>query len=256
VVSQATEPNAVSLFNAQLTKVERVRQLDFRHPEFMNWHDTTLMLFQRFLPPDSPHFSRFRDLRFRESSFVPARKLPFSYRGPRPGPDTTISPEDKQRFESACEIAAGCIEGAIDEILSFGVHVDTGTRKAPRRSGGFQQNFNAPVTIGAQAIATDNAIQNIQHSGGTGVSLQEIAALLNQSLELTGRERIEGLKAIETIATEIHRPEQSRDWNTVLESGEKLVSIAGKATDLASKLAPYVGAITGLIGQATKHLGR
>jgi hypothetical protein len=55
-------------------------------------------------------------------------------------------------------------------------------------SGGVHQTFHGPVAIQTQAIATDNAIQNIGHLGSEGASLAEIASLLQQSMELKGRE--------------------------------------------------------------------
>lgn len=249
-----SELNPADLLKAQLEKVGSIRRLDFRHPQFMKWHDTTLMLLKRLLSPDSPHLSRFQNLTFR-APLGAVRPLPFRYRGLRPRPDAGVSPEDKQHFERACEIAAGCISGAVDELVSFGIYVDTGKRNTGRGDSRFQQHFSGPVTIGTQAIATDNAIQNIQHSGDTGINLREVAALLNQSLDLTGRERVEGLKAIETIAIEMEKPERRRDWSSLLESGEKLALIAEKATDLASKFAPHIPTIATLIKHAANRLG-
>jgi hypothetical protein len=87
-----------------------------------------------------------------------------------------------------------------------------------------------------------------------GPSLKEIAALLNESLDLTGRERLDGLKAIEVIASETQKQETNRDWKSILDSGEKLLSIANKATDRATKFAPLLPAITALIHGATNWL--
>ena len=75
--------------------------------------------------------------------------------------------------------------------------------------GGVQQNFHGPVTIHAQAIATDDAIQNIGNIGN-GTSLKEIAALLQESMELKRREVQDGLKAVEEIASEIPKAPEKR----------------------------------------------
>jgi hypothetical protein len=248
---EQTEFNPINLFSEQQIKLETLRSLHARHPEFIGWRNTTTTLFQKLLP-DSPHFATFSDLRFRGQQQLGVRRLPYSYRGTPPREST--SPEDTAKFQSDCDIAVACIKGAIDEILAFGVHADTGTGKVPHARGGFQQNFNGPVTIQNQAVATDKAIQNIGQMGDTGASLQEITALLNQSLDLTGRERIEGLKAIEAIVAEMKKPEDVRNWNSVFQWGEKLVTVAGKATDMASKLAPHIPAISALIGHAAKKL--
>lgn len=249
--TSGTDLNPVHLLNTQLLKVADLRNLDSHHPEFISWHDTVTMLFQRFLTPESPHFVRFTNLRFHEAVFRPARRLPFSYRGPTP---SGSSLEDKAVFQSDCDIAIGCIKGAIEEIIAFGVHTSTPAQRTLRTKSGVQQIFNAPVTIGSQAIATDSAIQSIQHVGDAGAGLKEIANLLTQTLDLTGRQKLEGLKAIEDVATEIQKPEQGRNWKFVLDSGEKLLDIAAKATDVGSKLAPYLAPITALIDQAAKHL--
>jgi hypothetical protein len=174
-----TEANPVTLFNEQLIKLETVRRLDAKHAEFIGWRNTTTALFQSLLP-NSPHFTTFGYLRFRAAQLAGVRRLPYGYRGPLPR--ETTSPEDTAKFQSDCDIAVACIKGAIDEILAFGIHSDTGFGKGPRTRGGFQQNFNGPVTNHNQAVATDKAIQNIGQMGDTGASLQEITALLNQSL--------------------------------------------------------------------------
>lgn len=95
------------------------------------------------------------------------------------------------------------------------------------------------MQIYGQAIATDNAIQNIGQMGNTGTSLREIATLLDQSLDLTARQRLDGLRAIEAIASEEQKPEARRDWKSIVDWGDKLLSISAHATDVATKLAPH-----------------
>ncbi len=142
----------------------------------------------------------------------------------------------------------------METIRNFGVYFDE-PRKKRTMSGGVQQNFHGPVTIQTQAIATDNAIQSISHIGNEGISLKEIAALLQESMELKGREVQDGLRAVEEIASEIPKAPEKRNWKSVLDSGEKLLSIAGKATDLTTKLAPHLPQIALLIHQARSTLG-
>jgi len=109
------------------------------------------------------------------------------------------------------------------------------------------------VTIQNQAIATDNAIQKIGNMGDTiGASLKEIAEVFKQSEELSKREIKEGLAGIEALAVEIQKPEAKRNWKSVLDYGQLVLSIGDKATDLANKLVRYSPHITTLMEQA-KH---
>ena len=247
---QPQESAAIELLNDQLNKLMGVRSLNFKDPQFITWRSTVTDLFQGFLRPDSPHLITFRDLRFRGR--VQARRLPFNYRGPLPS--ETVSPEDVVKFQSDCAIAEGCIRGAMDTIQNFGIYSEEPREKATM-SGGVQQNFHGPVTIQTQAIATDNAIQSIEHIGDEGTSLKEIAALLQESMELRGREVQDGLKAVEGIASEIQKPQEGRNWKSVLDYGEKLLDIAGKATDLTAKLTPHLPMIAQLVHQAKTTLG-
>jgi hypothetical protein len=118
---------------------------------------------------------------------------------------------------------------------------------------GVSQTFHGPVTIQSQAIATDNAIQNIGQMGDIGASLKEVARLFQESMELTGRQIQEGLAGIEGLASEVKKPEDRRNSKSILDYGEKVLGIAGKATDLASKLAAYTPHIATLVEHA-RHL--
>jgi hypothetical protein len=161
---------------------------------------------------------------------------------------------DRERFVHGCAVAEECIKAAMEEIRRFGVHTEVSGAKSAQKVGGFHQTFHGPVTILNQATATDNAIQNIEQMGDTGANLQEISELLKQSMELTGRDVVEGLRCIESIATEVQKPEERRDWGSILDFGERLTSIVQKATDVAGKLAPYMPTIATFIGQARHHL--
>ena len=84
--------------------------------------------------------------------------------------------------------------------------------------------------------------------------MRDIAALFQESMELSKRETVEGLKAVEQIALEMQKPKESRDYKSLVDLGEKLLNIASKATDLSVKLAPHLPQITMLIHEAGKHL--
>jgi len=246
---QLQEAGATNLLDELLVKLQSVRRLDWKNPQFVSWRDTTSALFQRFLPPDSPHIITFQRLTFRAP--VAARTLPYNYRGPRPV--TNVSSADRARFESDCAMAEECIKAVREEIRAFGVH-SMRDWPATRNGGASHQNFYGSVTIENQAIATGNSIQNIGQMGDTGTSLKEIGALLDQSMELTGREKLESFKALEAIVAETHEPVERRNWKYIFDCGEKLASIANKATDIATKLAPHMPALVMLMDEGRKRL--
>lgn len=263
---ETADEKAVRLLQRQLDELQTIRTLNYKHPDFKAWRDTTDAVLERFVGPESTHYTRFFQLRFSG----PGRILPYGAR--RPHPDY-ISPEDARYFKNACETAEATLKAAIGHVADFGVYAEEpkpargkGARGArinplvvtpvvvePRR-GGVVQNFHGPTTIQNLAIAADNAIQKIEHMGdATGASLKEITDLLQQSEDLTPREVKLGLADIEALAVEVQKPDEQRNWKSVLDSGQKVLDIAGKATDLAKKLAPYTPAIIALIEKA-KHL--
>lgn len=247
---------AVQLLAEQQNRLEQIRNLDYQHPDFKLWQDTTMTLFQRFIRPDSPHFIRFRDIRFLGKIQISiARRLPYNYRGPSLR-QNDANPQDQEQFQKGCDEAHNCIQGAIKEVETFGVHVEINSRTLRQKTGGgVQQTFHGPVTIENQIIATDKAIQNIGHIGNTGTSLKEIAGLINQSLELTGKQRLEALEGIEIIASETGKPEEHRNWKSIAEWAEKILAITGKATDVANKLAPHLPFLTALVHAAKARFG-
>jgi hypothetical protein len=186
--------------------------------------------------------------------------IPFGRHVP---PPDYVSPEDATYFKRSCETAEASLKAAINDIEDFGVRSEqprptvTGRgrgRSGEDGSGSVSQTFHAPVTIHNQAIATDNAIQKIGTMGdATGASLKEIAELFWQSEDLTPRQVKEGLADIEALAVEVQKPEPGRNWKSILESGQKIFDIAGKATDLAHKLARYTPAVVELVEKA-RHL--
>jgi len=52
------------------------------------------------------------------------------------------------------------------------------------------------------------------------------------------------------MASETAKPEAKRNWNSLCDWGEKLLGIAGKASDMATRLAPYLPKIEALLSPA------
>ena len=242
--------NAIRLLQQQLQRLSLIG--NHRDPQFTAWQDATTSLLQKFLTPDSPHLRTFSRIKYRAQT--QARRLPYGYRGPIPTAHD-VNPADIEAFNRGRDIAMACIKSVIEELHNFGIQSKMGAHlPPPQQARGFQQIFKGPVTIQNQAVATDNAIQNIGQMGTTGSDLKQIADLLKQSMELNGREQSEGLHAIEVIASEIKKPESTRDWKSIFDWGEKLTGIASKATDLAVKLAPYMPAVVRFVEEAAKRL--
>jgi hypothetical protein len=236
---ESGQEKAVRLLNEQLEELQSVRGLNGLDSTFTAWFDTTTSLLKRFLSPTSPHLERFVDISF-VAQIYPAP----------PGFERGI-------FVDGCKTADATIRAVLREIEEFGIHIGQAKPEGPRKgaSGGMQQNFYGSVTFQNQAVATDNAIQKIGHMGDTtGASLREIADVFKQSEDLTRREAKEGLARIETLAVEVQKPAQKRNWKLVLECGQAVLAIADKATDLAHKLAPYTPHIVTLVEQARHFL--
>jgi hypothetical protein len=247
---ESPEQKAVRLLKRQLDELQTIRGLNYEHAEFKAWRDSTRIILDRYLGPQSHHTQRFGDTRF---SGPPVIRTNFM-RGPRTLEDY-ISPEEVRAFEKACETSEATLRAAIRHIEDFGVHVEE-VKPAGRgrsKSGSVSQNFHGPVSIHNLAIAADNAVQKIGHMGNeAGASLKEIAELLQQSEELSPRQVKEGLAHIEAVAVEVAKPEAKRDWKGVLASGQAILDLTNKATDLALKIAPHTPAIIALVEQA-KH---
>jgi hypothetical protein len=235
---------AITLFKEQLERLASLRSGDADNPEFVSWRDTTKTLFRKFLP-DSTHLERYAKITFRR---LPSRRSFSSRYNQPPG-------YDKSLFQRGCTLAEHCMLGAIEEIERFDIEVPIQDgEKTANSGGGVQQIFRGPVTIHNQAIATDKAIQNIGQIGNTGADLKEIAVLLDQSLDLTGRQKLHGLKALEMIASETRQPEPSRNWKSIVDWGGQLMETVNKATDMATKLAPHLPIVTALIQAGLKRI--
>ncbi len=233
---ESSQDKAVRLLNAQLKELQTVRDLSGADPAFTAWFDTTASILKRFLSPTAPYLERFVEIPF-------------------------VSQIGNQRpiFAAGCRTADATIRAALREIQEFGVHIGRDEPVGKDRTGGVHQTFHGPVTIQTQAIATDNAIQRINHAGDMGgdfgAMLKDIAAIYQQSEELRGREIKEGLAAIEGLASEAQKDPRQRNWKSMIESGEKVLDISAKASDLAQKLAPYTLTIIGMVKKAKHMLG-
>jgi hypothetical protein len=241
--SESLQEKAIRVLSRQLEELQQsIRLLNGGDPKFKAWHDTTLSLLKRLLGKENTHTLRLRNTKF--FSMV------------EPG---YVGADSMQEFHGGCYTAEETLKAAIREIEDFGVYEDlpkqpsSNDKSRGGNGGGITQTFNAPVSIHNMAIAADNAIQKIEHMGdNTGASLKEIAALLQQSEELSLREMKEGLANIEAVALEVTKPEAQRNWSAIFERGEGILRLADKATDLAKKLAPYTPAVVTWIEQA-KH---
>lgn len=245
--SEKLSPNgkrAVELFKQQLAALGSVRHLHGITPEFAKWKDSTNALFMKYLPT-SPHFIRFSNIRFGA-----ARRRSFSGRG-------GASPQTMQvYYERGCNAAEHCLKGAIEDIQRFDVELPT--QPSTPQQAGLHISANAPITINSNlAIAMDNATQNVsQVTTQEGAKLEEITALLKQSLELTGRQMLEAVSAINAIAVEMQKPKSGWNWHTILDNTSKLSTIMTLATDVSAKIAPHLQWIVGLVEQGKQILGR
>ena len=243
------EDKAIRLLNQQLDELTEIRKLNYRDAKYKVWKDSTSRFLEKFLGRESPHFIRFRDLRFSGSArmIVATRRMP-------PPPPNYVSPADMMAFQKACDDAEETLKASIRDIKEFGIlgEPKAATSKGNRGSGGgVTQHFNGPVSIHSQAIATDGAIQKIGTMGNhMETSLQQIAEMLPQSEELTPRQVREALEKIQILAEEAAKSEPQRNWKLILQSGEFVFSLVEKATDLSLKLAPYLPALYQFIEKA------
>jgi hypothetical protein len=248
---ESPEQKAIRLLDRQLKELQLIRFGPGMPPSFPAWHDTTKLILDKFLGPESNH-----TVTFKNTSFTNPQVITDTLNGTA-RPPGYVSPEDISAFFEGCNRFDATLKAAITHVEDFGVYIEqpkltltptpASVQKRREDSGGVSQTFHGPVYIN-QAIATDQAIQKIGHIGNeTGTSLKEIAALLQRSEELSPRQVNEGLTHIEAVAAEVQKPEAKRDWKTLLERGKSILEVAGKATDLAHKLAPYTSTVAALI---------
>ena len=245
--SEKLSPNgqrAVELFKEQLAALAILRSLPGITLELTKWKDSTRVLFTKYLP-SSPRFNRFCNIRFGV-----VRRRSFSGRG-NPSPQRL-----QHHYQQGCDEAEQCIRGAIEDIERFDVELPT-QPSTPQRAQ-LHISANAPITINSNlAIAMDNATQNVsQVTTQEGAKLEEITALLKQSLELTGRQMLEAVSAINAIAVEMQKPKSGWNWHTILDNTSKLSEIMKLATDMSAKFSQHLPWIIGLMEQGKQILGR
>jgi hypothetical protein len=247
------DQKAVRLLNEQLKGLESVRGLNYKDPAFKAWRVQTMSYLELFLPPSSAYMYSFENLSFARRSF---RRPAW---GSRPKPPGYVSREDQYHFAEDCKTAEGTIKAVVKHIEEFGVSGHGLGRpvdnvRGGANHGGVHQTFNASVSLN-QAIAADSATQNVGHLGDAmamGASLEEIRGLFEQSQNLTQGQVREGLVAVDALSLQIQKPEHQRNWKSVLDYGQAVLTLADKATDLAHKLAPYLPAVITLV-QNAKH---
>ncbi len=254
---ETVDQKAVRLLKRQLDEINSIRPLNYHHPVWKAWRDTTMTVLQKYVGPSSQYLDTYRNLRF----FGPPR-MTLDLWGGGGGrlPADHVSHEDAVAYQKACDMSEVTLWAAIQHVDDFGVYVEeeTPARRPGKKHGGTIQSgvhFHDQVSIaGNQVFATDNATQSIGQMGDvTGASLREIGELFGRSLELKGREILEGQAAIEGLTIEVRKPEAKRNWKSILEYGEKILTIISKATDIADKLAPYAPAIGVLMENAMRR---
>jgi hypothetical protein len=249
---ESPKRKAIRLLNRQLGQLQTIRGFNDDHPDFKTWRDTTREILERYLGKESHHTTRFRDTRFHGPSYMRS-----DYPGVRHPPEGYEERVQAEAFQKGCATADASLRAAINHVEDFGVHVEE-PKPVPvgrGRSRGGGVNFHAPVTVENLAIAADSAIQRIAHVGNkTGADLKEISDLLQQSQDLMPRQVRQGVADIEALAVEAGKPEEKRNWKAVLERGQAILELAGKAVDLGEKLAPYTPAILTLMDRAKHYI--
>lgn len=246
------EQEAITHLQDQIEALAQIRgkaeQADASSPQFIQWKSHTTDLMRHYITANSEHLSRFRGLSFRSN------RIQLDWPGSRYNSDPRR--DDAEKFASDADVALACLEGAIQHIKVFGLKQDESVAPAkPARGRGAAQGEITQHIHGNvnQAIATGRATQNIGQIGQSGNSLDEIVKLLQESYELNRRQMDESFGAAQQLDAEVKKPEGSKNWKSIAEWGNTLLSIAGKATDLTEKLAPHLPWLTQLIEQAMRH---
>lgn len=249
---ESQEAKGIRLLNRQLGELQHtIRSLNNTdNPRFKAWRDTTRGVLERFLGKENHHTTRFVGTRFFTMTVTA-----YGDYAPPPG---YVSPEDLRAYQEGSATAEQTLKAAIQEIEDFGVHVEEPKSAAGRgrgRSGGVSQHFSANTMHVTQAVATDSAVQRISHLGNkTGADLKELSNLLQQSQELSPNQVRQGVADVEGLAVEVEKPEEKRNWKAVLEYGQRVLDLAGKAVDLGGRLAPYTPAVIELVDKAKHYL--
>jgi hypothetical protein len=223
---------------------------DDQHHDFKAWLDTTGEVLERYLGKESHHTKRFRDTRFHGPSYLRS-----DYPGVPQGPSQREIQEQAQAFQKGCATASATLQAAIKHVDDFGIYEEHARAAAKGRSGGGGVHFNAPLNVQNLAIAADSAVQRISHLGNeTGADLKEISDLLQKSQDLSPNQVRRGVADVEALAVEVEKPEHKRNWKAVLDCGQRILELAGKAVDLGAKLGPHLPSVVALVDNAKHYL--
>jgi hypothetical protein len=247
---ETPEQKAIRLLNRQLGELQTMRGLDAGNPRFQAWLDATRTALDKFLGPESHHTSTFRNIMFLDFRI---EVTPYGGMAPPPG---YVSLEDRRIFQEGCGTADATLRAAIRHVEDYGVFEDEPkpTRAGRGRGKSSGVHFNAPVNVQNLAVATDSAVQRISRIGNTsGADLKEISDLLQQSQDLSPNQVKQGVADVEALAVEAEKPEQKRNWKAVLDVGQRILDLAGKATDLGTKLAPHLPVVVAMVEAARLH---
>jgi hypothetical protein len=246
---ETDDQKAIRLLGQQIDRLASIPE--FLDARFAGWIDTSRNLLARFLGPTSNTLQMFNRI-----SWSPTTKQTLSsIYGDSIASAEAAKTDAREVFHMARATATALLNSGIELVKEFGVYAQPQPTSAATQTGGVHQNFYGNVTIASQAIAADNAIQNVDQSSHVGPDLREIRKLLSESLDITGRQFGDALQAIEKIASETRKPEKGRDWKSMATWGATLLGIVSKASDVALRVGPHMMAVMQYIETGAKHFG-
>ena len=246
---ETADQKAIRLLEQQIDRLASVPE--FLDARFLGWFDTTRNLLTKFLGPTSNTL-----LMFDRISWTPRTKQTLSSNYAQSYASAEAAKSDaREVFNTARATATALLNSGIELVKEFGVYAQPHPTSAATQTGGVHQNFYGNVTIANQAIAADNAIQNVDQSSHVGPDLREIRKLLSESLDITGRQFGDALQAIEKIASETRKPEKGRDWKSMITWAATLANVISKARDVGPKIGPHLATVLQYIEAGSKHLG-
>lgn len=237
--------DAVTLLEQQIVRAQALNSSNDRG--FSAWRNTTIELLTRFLGSGNLHVKSLRDTHFVDLSlvFTAGRN------------SSNWSQGASLTFRRGIANAIEYVKAGIEQIQTFGITPTEIEAHAKPKSqgGGIHHNYHGPVTIQTQANAADNAIQNISQSTEIKNDLRAVREILSETMEITGKQYAEALKAIEEIASESKKPETKRAWKAMASWVGTLVKITALATDVGAKLGPHMAGIVHYVETGFKHFG-
>jgi hypothetical protein len=246
---ETDDQKAIRLLERQIDRLASIPE--FLDARFVGWFDTSRNLLAKLLGPTSNTLQMFDRISW---SSTTKQTLSANYA------DSVASVEAakthaRKIFNVARTSATALLNSGIEHVKEFGVYAQPQPTSAATQTGGVHQNFYGNVTIQNQAIAADNAIQNVDQSSHVGPDLREIRKLLSESLDITGKQFSEALQAIEKIASETRKPEKGRDWKSMATWATTLANVVSKAIDVGPKIGPHLATVLQYIEAGSKHLG-